>query len=281
MDRAKAAVSEIMHRAGHHDTVVTEEVAPAVVNETIKRERHEEIVTAVDREIHQDHYHTSIQPVRDVQQLPEAHQYNVAAPQEKVYHHGDDAAARARLEAERARLHSTRTEAPAVETKSVAPTIAGEHVHHHVHEVIQPVVQREVIQPSVVHTTIPVHEVHHNAPKVHQTTALPAVSMSEFERAGGSLQGRAARTDAFEGDPKPVSSALGGAPVTGTHNPLSTGSTTTSSTSTGVGHEHYGTDGRIGSSTNNNTTGPHKSSLLNKLDPRVDATGDGKAGFMK
>lgn len=283
MERAKAAVSEIMHRAGHADTVVTEEVAPAVVHETVKREKREEIQTAVDKEIHQFHEHVSVQPVMDRQILPEQHQYNVAAPQERVIHHGDDAAARARLEAERAKFHSTRTEAPVVETKSVAPTIAGEHVHHHVHEVIQPVVTREVIAPSVVHTTVPVHEVHQLAPKVHATTALPAVSMSEFQRNGGTLGGREARTDAFEGEPKPISTSLGGAPVTGA---APTGSTTSSMSS---GHTHHvGTDGPIDRHTTHNThntTGsgaaPHKSSLLNKLDPRVDSNGDGKPGFMK
>jgi len=43
---------------------------------------------------------------------------------------------------------------PTHETRTVSPTIAGEHIHHHVHETIQPVVQKEVIAPSVVHTTV-------------------------------------------------------------------------------------------------------------------------------
>lgn len=296
MDRAKAAVGEIMHRAGHHDTTVHEKVAPAVVNETIKKTRHEEKVTAVDREIHQDHYHTSIQPIQAREVLPEQHQYNVAAPQERVYTHGEEAAIKARLEQERAQFHSTRTEAGTIQTESVAPTIVGEHVHHHVHETIQPVVQKEVIQPSVVHTTVPIHEVHRNEPKIHSVTALPAVSLSEFQRNGGTLSGREERTDAFEGDPKPVSSALGGTPVTGAtastgighnhgHGVGQTG--LGSGTSTTGHHTHVGTDGVIGqgntTSSHTGTSGvaPHKSSLLNKLDPRVDSNNDGKPGFMK
>lgn len=284
MDKAKAAVSEIMHRAGHKDTTVVEKVAPAVVNETIQRERREEIQTAIDKEVHVDHYHTSVQPVLDRQILPEQHQYNVAAPQERVISHGDDAAARARLEQERAHFRSTRTEAPVVESKTVAPTIAGEHVHHHVHETIQPIVQREVIQPSVVHTTIPIHEVHHEAPKVHATTALPAVSMSEFQRNGGTLAGREERVDAFEGEPKPISTALGGSPAIGTNTMGSQGMT--GSTSMGTHSHHIGTDGPIDRHTNTTGSGgaargPHNSSLLNKLDPRVDSTGDGKPGLMK
>lgn len=289
MERAKAAVGEIMHRAGHHDTTVHEKVAPAVVNETIKKTRHEEVQTAIDREVHQDHYHTSIQPIKDREILPEQHQYNVAAPQERVISHGDEAAVRARLEQERAQFHSTRTEAGTIQTQAVAPTIAGEHVHHHVHETIQPVVQKEVIQPSVVHTTVPIHEVHRNEPKVHSVTALPAVSMSEFQRNGGTLSGREERTDAFEGDPKPVSSALAGGAMpgtTGTHTGTHTGVPHSSSSSIPTGNQrtHYGTDGAInpGANTTNTSSGPvHKSNLLNKLDPRVDSNNDGQPGFMK
>ena len=39
-------------------------MAPAVVSEKITKVRHEEAQTAIDREVHQDHYHTSIQPVK-------------------------------------------------------------------------------------------------------------------------------------------------------------------------------------------------------------------------
>lgn len=284
-----------MNRAGHHDTTVHEKVAPAVINETIKKTRTEEVQTAVDREIHQDHYHTSIQPIKAREVLPEQHQYNVAAPQERVINHAEEAAIKARLEQERAQFHSTRTELGTVENQVVAPTIVGEHVHHHVHETIQPIVQKEVIQPSVVHTTVPIHEVHRNEPKIHSVTALPAVSLSEFQRNGGTLSGREERTDAFEGDPKPVSTALGGTPVTGAAPGSGIGHS--HGTGHGLGHTgldnttghrtHIGTDGVIGqgntSSTHTGSSGvaPHKSSLLNKLDPRVDSNGDGKPGFMK
>lgn len=149
--------------------------------------------------------------------------------------------------------------------------------------------QKEVIQPSVVHTTVPIHEVHRNEPKIHSVTALPAVSLSEFERNGGTLAGREERTDAFEGDPKPVSSALGGSSYSNV--PGSTGighghGSHGTGTGAGTARTHMGTDGQIGQP--GNTTGgaggsvaPHKSSLLNKLDPRVDSNADGKPGFMK
>lgn len=122
-------------KAGHHDTTVHEKVAPAVVQEQIVKKRHEEATTAIDREVHQDHYHTSIQPVKDREVLPEQHKHQIAPVVEREMHHGDESAIRARLEQEAAQFKSSRVEGSVQETHSVAPTIAGEHVHHHVHEV--------------------------------------------------------------------------------------------------------------------------------------------------
>ncbi|KAI9821650.1 MAG: hypothetical protein M1827_002231 [Pycnora praestabilis] len=251
MDKAKAAVSEFMHKAGHHDTTVHEKVAPAVVQENVLKTRHDETTTAIDREVHQDHYHTSVQPIKDREILPERHEHNMVGVETREVEHGDSAAIAARLEQERAQFQSSRTEREK-HTESVAPTIAGEHVHHHVHETIQPVVQKETIQPSVVHTTIPIHEVHHNEAKHHTASALPAVSMADFKKQGGSLSGREERYDGFEGEPRSVGSALGGGSSTGV------GSTTGSG---------------LGSSSTN--TGPHRSGLENRMDPRVDSDRDG------
>ena len=112
-----------------------EKVAPAVVNETVVKQRHEEAQTAVDREIHQDHYHTSIQPVTDREVLPEKHSHNIVGVETREHRHGDAEAIKARLEQERLQFQNTRTQGGTQETHSVAPVIAGEHVHHHVHEV--------------------------------------------------------------------------------------------------------------------------------------------------
>jgi len=97
-----------------------------------------------------------------------------------------------------------------------SPAVSGEHVHHHVHEVIQPIIQKETVQPTVIHTTIPIHEVHQNEPKHHTATQLPALTMEEFKRQGGYLSGREEHTDSFEGEPKAVGGTLGGARASGT-----------------------------------------------------------------
>lgn len=121
-------------KAGHHDTTVHENVAPAVINENIVQKRHEEAQTVIDREVHQDHYHTSVQPVKDREILPEKHAHQMMGAEERHLQHGNPESVKARLEQEAAQFKSSRS-VQKEESHSVAPVIAGEHVHHHVHEV--------------------------------------------------------------------------------------------------------------------------------------------------
>ncbi|KAF2428622.1 hypothetical protein EJ08DRAFT_321729 [Tothia fuscella] len=303
MDKAKQAVSSFMNKAGHHDTTVHESVAPAVTNETVMPTRHENVITAVDKEIHQDHHHTSVQPVHHKEVLPEKHSHQVAGVEHRNFDHSNKEEIARKLQQERAQFTDRSTTAETQHTQSVAPTIAGEHIHHHVHETIQPVIHKQTIQPNVVHTTVPIHEVHNNAAQHHSTTALPALSMDEFKKQGGSLTGRAERKDGFEGEPRSIGGSLGSHQHsgvgglgsdqhhTGTHSTVGgIGSdkhhTGSHSGVGGVGSDqhHTGTHSGVGSS-GINSTGTHdthkKPSLMDKLNPKVDANGDGKAGFMK
>lgn len=59
----------------------------------------------------------------------------------------------------------------------------------------------ETIEPHVIHTTQPIHEVHHNSAQHHASTALPAVSMEEFKKQGGTLGGRETRHGEVDGCP--------------------------------------------------------------------------------
>jgi len=281
MNKAKEAVHNILSRDGKHDTTVHETVNPAVQNENITRTQHEDVQQVVDREVHQDHHHTSVQPIKDREVLPEEHHHRQHETEHRHIKHGDDSHVKERLAAEQAQFKNSRTEGETQYSSGASPTVAGEHIHHHVHENIQPVIQKDTIAPSVVHTTKPVHEVHQNESKHHTATSLPAVTMDEFNRQGGSLTGREERTDAFMGEPRAVGGTLGGHGAKGTtsitENDNSLGNNTSSrtgTTGTGVGETGTGSTG-----TSNTTTG--KPSLMDKLNPKVDANGDGQAGFMK
>lgn len=323
MDKAKAAVSDFMKKAGHHDTTVHETVAPAVQHETVKQHQHENVTTAVDKEVHQDHYHRTVQPVHDKEVLPEQHTAKLGSVQHREFDHRDHDGSKRALETEQAQFRDERVVHDTTHSQAAAPAIGGEHVHHHIHETIQPVVQKETIQPSVVHTTVPIHETHHNAAKHHETSTLPPVHMSDFKQKGGVLGGREERYDGFEGEPQNIGgkldglksshhkhdSALGSERNTGAgglgHNTGAGGLERAGERglehehgrNAGVGGQGYGS-GTTGSGLdsrretgdyersgvghdNTTTTGTKKPSLMDKLNPKVDSNGDGKAGFMK
>ncbi|KAF9696222.1 hypothetical protein EKO04_005841 [Ascochyta lentis] len=210
MDKAKAAITDFMSKSGHHDTTVHEAVAPAVQHEVVKPHLHEEVQTAVDKEVHQDHYHRTVQPVQDREVLPEQHTAKLGAVQHREFDHRDHDSTKRNLIDEQARFKDERRVDATTHSQSAAAAIGGEHVHHHIHETIQPVVQKETIQPNVVHTTVPIHEVHHNKATHHSTTALPAMTMDEFKHKGGALTGREERYDAFEGVPKNIGAGTAG-----------------------------------------------------------------------
>ncbi|KAK4188905.1 hypothetical protein QBC35DRAFT_179935 [Podospora australis] len=301
MDKAKRVVEDFTSRAGHHDTTVTENVAPAVEHETIRPTQHEEINTAINKEIHQDHYHRKVQPVHDTQVLPEQHMHKQGKVINREFDNRDDASTERALRAEAGKLRDERTVTGTTHTQSHAPVVQGEQVHHHVHETVQPVVHKETIQPSVVHTTVPIHETHHEQAKIHGTTTLPAVSMDEFKRQGGALGGQSSRTGTFEGCPKGVHMAgCGHADGSGPQPSMSTtssgtrgmrsrsssisssdeekmssnrisGTKTSSTTTSGIG---------LQSSSSATSTEKKKPSLIDRLNPMKDSDGDGKRGFM-
>ena len=164
-------------------------------------------------------------------------------------------------------------------------------------------IQKETIQPSVVHTTVPIHEIHHNEAKHHAASALPAVSLADFKKQGGTLTGREERYDGFEGEPRAVGSTLGSSSgtTTGPHsskleNKLDPrvdsdrdGSRNLGAASSGYGSgTNTGSGSGYGSGTTgsgygaDSTTATHKKpSLLDKLNPKKDTDGDGKKGILE
>lgn len=340
MDAARAAISKITSRQGHK-TDVDEVVNPAVTSETIKPHRHEEVTEAVDREVHQDHYHTTVQPVAHREVLPEQHTHNLAPQIKKEFRHDNEDETRRTVESELGRFQNTSVTHNTTHSQQAAPSVTGEHVHHHVHETVQPIIHKETVQPQVVHTTIPIHEVHHASSTHHGMSALPMKTLDEFQQAGGLLTGSKSHThEEYEGAPRPyndkltttiekvlpghhgssttghhTSGGLTGAESRGTQGGLTGGNTLgsdTRGTHGGLTGNNYESDSRSGltgsehnrtgntsssrdydngrdsgigrdSYDNNNSSSQQRSkpSLMDKLNPKVDANGDGKAGFMK
>ncbi|TQV91120.1 allergen-like protein [Cordyceps javanica] len=212
MDKAKKAVASFLSKDGKHDTTIDQDVRDPVVKEQVRPQRHEEVITAVDQEIHQDHHQTVVQPLNVKETLPEKHTHNMAAVNEKSLNHANEADTKAALQQDAAQYTSERNVQATEHSTSTGAAVTGQRTHHHVHHHVQPVIQKETIQPEVVHTTVPVHEVHQAAPIHHETTILPVKTMEEFLGSDGqskNLSSSAPRKIAeFDGCPSLKDKAL-------------------------------------------------------------------------
>lgn len=63
-----------------------------------------------------------------------------------------------------------------------------EHQHHHVHHVIQPVIERDTHEHHTAHTVIPTHHTVHEAPIVHSSVEHASMPLKDFVSGGGNLQ---------------------------------------------------------------------------------------------
>ncbi len=156
--------------------------------------------TVVEKEKHQDHYITTVQPLKDSEVLPEKHE-QVQETEHRSNNNNNDGAAEAKAEADRAGFEST-SEEKQVEFTTQEPTQVQEHVHHHLHETVQPVIEKgesnpetnedearllthvgciEVIDPSVTHKRIDVKEKIQEPAQHHGVTTNSAIPVEEFQ----------------------------------------------------------------------------------------------------
>lgn len=106
------------------------------------------------------------------------------------------------LQRDEAKYKDTSAVHDTTHTASKAPAVSGERWHHHVHEHVQPVIEKETVAPKVVHTTVPVHETHHATAAHHGTKVLPPKTMEEFTGGQGSLESHGLdKTREYEGCP--------------------------------------------------------------------------------
>merc|ERR1711988_206594 len=98
MQKAKQAVGSFLSKDGKHKTTVDQDVNAAVTEEHVKPTQHENVTTAVDREVHQDHHQTRVQPVLAKETLPETSSHNVAPVMHKEFDHGNAQEVRSKLD---------------------------------------------------------------------------------------------------------------------------------------------------------------------------------------
>ncbi|KAH6670889.1 allergen [Plectosphaerella plurivora] len=196
---------------GEHHTTVDESVFKVVTDEHIRTYQHEEITHALDKEIHEDHHYTVVQPIETTENLmtppnmpsPDKHTHNLVSIEHRTIDQRNKQAIRDQLAAEAARFKNTTVTHEATRSSYTGPEITSEHVHHHIHEHIQPVLHKEVLAHEYIHTTIPVHETHHVEAQHHGTTILPSITLEEFRSKKGIWNGRKERrVSEYDGCPE-------------------------------------------------------------------------------
>ncbi|OBT49221.1 hypothetical protein VE00_00100 [Pseudogymnoascus sp. WSF 3629] len=164
---------------GEEDTTLESEVSPAVEHRHVKKQHETREQTFIHKDKHQDHYHTTIQPLKDTETLPEKHDRTQETRRRSINNdHGD---AKKKAEAGRSGFKNT-TDQEQSETKTKEPTKEDVHIHNHWHETVQPVIEKEVIDPSITHRRIDVEENIQEPAKYHGVTTNAAISAEEFKK---------------------------------------------------------------------------------------------------
>ncbi|GAA5932623.1 hypothetical protein JCM1841_000314 [Sporobolomyces salmonicolor] len=175
LDEADAKAATHDHQ---HLTPVTHEVHQRHEIEEIERQRE------VDRHVHHVQHHT--QPVLDTQHAAEVHHEKIVPETHIKENHvatDEDKALFARLNTAKDSV----TEAPREKTIVDLGERVAENVSHHVHHVVQPVIERDTHEHHRVHTVIPVHQRVEEAPIVHASVQHEPMSLKDFTAGGGDL----------------------------------------------------------------------------------------------
>lgn len=129
--------------AAQKDTDVTQEVIPIVTHETVDSTEADVDKTVVEKDIHKDIYHTTVQTIIENKQLPEQVYNKVAPTEERSFDdRGDPKELEQHLAEDASKFKDERIVNETKHVHTVEPTVTGEHIHYHVHERIQPIVQR-------------------------------------------------------------------------------------------------------------------------------------------
>lgn len=121
----------------------------------------------------------------------------------RTFEHGNDREVQEALKRDAAKYHDSSVTNPTSHSTSTGPVVSGERIYHHVHEHVQPVIEKETIAPETVHTTVPIHETHHAAAVHHGTSTLPTKTLDEYTTERGALEREPAKkVSEFEGCPR-------------------------------------------------------------------------------
>merc|ERR1711977_144784 len=170
MDNAAAAVSKLFGAGS--TTNDAEQPTSSTPSTTATKSTTQDVDVDVDAD-------TTVEPLKDSEVLPEKHDYEQESKEKNI--NRDDSTAREKAANDTAGYQSSIDEKK-FESSTKEPTIVDEHVHHHLHETIQPVIEKEVLDPSVTHKRVDVKENIQEQSKHHGVTTNSAISVDEFQK---------------------------------------------------------------------------------------------------
>ncbi|WFC98412.1 hypothetical protein MYAM1_001139 [Malassezia yamatoensis] len=171
--------------AGNVDQDV-QHLAP-VTRETLHRQEIEELHREREHHIHQHHIQHHVQPVLDTVHLGEQlHTRVVPATTIREVHANTDKDA-ALLRSVAGTPKDTFSQAPIERSVIDKGETVREIVHHHIHNIVQPIIEKDIYEYHRIRTTVPTTQITHEAPIVHESTAHQPIRKEDFVKGGGVL----------------------------------------------------------------------------------------------
>ncbi|TVY33228.1 hypothetical protein LSUB1_G006117 [Lachnellula subtilissima] len=164
------------------DTTVSSKVAPAVEHEHIKKQHETREQTFVEKEKHKDHYHTTIQPLKDSAVRPEKHDY-VQETEHRSFDHDNDTAKQKQRQIEQASKAQARRRRLSLQQRSQrwARSTYIITCMRLCSLAFADMIQIEVIDPSVTHKKVNIKETHQEPSEHHGVTTKSAISVDDFK----------------------------------------------------------------------------------------------------
>ncbi|KAK2460411.1 hypothetical protein APHAL10511_007576 [Amanita phalloides] len=171
-----------------HPTEDTLHLSP-VTHEHVRHVETEEVQPVKDYERHIHHIQHHVQPIITSGTLSEKHHEIIRPVVQMPEDHANRPEDKTILNEQMRQHHDTVEHGAKERTVIDKDMIVNEKVHQHVYHIIQPVIEKETIDPHRIHTTIPIHQVAHEAPVIHQSQSHDPIPIEHFLQHGGSLTG--------------------------------------------------------------------------------------------
>ena len=185
LTHATSTGSNVNVAAGNVDQDV-QHLAP-VTHATHHRHEIEELIREREHHVHQHHIQHHVQPVLDSEHGTEQlHSRVVPETTIREVHANTDKDA-ALMRSVAGTYKDSFTHAPIDRSVIDRGETVREITHHHIHNVVQPIIERDSHEYHRIRTTIPTTHITHEAPIVHESTAHQPIRKEDFLKGGGVL----------------------------------------------------------------------------------------------